>query len=176
MKRLLAVGLVFALLCAGCGIQPEPQRALDRMLNALTDGKISKAEKYMVQGFKEEYSTRRAKKLYQAMFHSLDYVVIKTTVEEDTAEIIVTVSMIDMATLVSDSSLSLLDQDLKGSLSQKRLYTLLRKKIKAGEINFVTSTVGVRMVRQNGDWLVNLADSSDFTNAITGGLGELIGY
>lgn len=177
MKRILLAWAVLLLLLSGCGFRPAPERVVIRTMDALSAGKITKAESYMATSLGVDYKGLGAKKFYKAMFSTITYTIASSTVEEERAQVILSVTMVDMDTLLTKTSLELLGEGLTGGKERnKKLYALLRDAILSGDVPYTTSLIPVYLIHQEGKWLVDLASSGDFASAITGGLSQLLTY
>ena len=165
------------LLCA-CSLTPAPERDLDKLLGCLAGGKISKAEGYVYEGtLNINTKNKYAKSFYTALFSTISYSISGSTVDGDSAEVLVSVTMIDMETLMLDASLETLESTFSGESDDRvRYYKLLVEKIKAGEVSYITNSVVAYMVRDSGRWKVYMSGSGSFADAVTGGMGGLIGY
>lgn len=177
MKRIIAALLAAVFLLSGCGAEYGAERAAKKMLNALQDGNLSKAAKYTREGsLRLTGSGSRAKKIYQAMFGTIRYVVAGVTAEDGAAEVIVKVTMVDMETIASDVSLDLLEYTLNGGWNaDKALYNSMLKLITSEDAEHVTNTATAYLVKTDGGWKIDMEQSTKFVEAVTGGLGILNG-
>jgi len=148
------------------------------MLSHLVNGKISRAEDYVFEGTLHiNTKDKKAKSFYTSLFASITYIVSGSTITDNTAEVTVSVTMIDMQTLMAYASLDAL-KDTFGESSNGAIkyYKVITEKIDTGEVLFETNVVTVYMIKDGGKWKVNMTNSSKFADAITGGFKELIGY
>lgn len=179
MKRLTALLLaaLFLVLGTGCSAKWESEKAVSRMLSALQDGKLNKAAGYTAQGSLGDLTkTRASKNFYKAMFSTIQYVVADSTVDGNSAVVTVSVTMVDMAVILSGASLDLLGRTLDGEwVNDKAFYKEITALIKGGETARVSTTVKVHLTQIDGKWKVDMAGSGYYAEAITGGLGQLIG-
>lgn len=181
MKRFLITVLVTALAVSAVyylwNRKPPPERALCKMLDALQDGDIWKAERYIQNGdLGFVHRNRRTKKFYKAMFSTISYTVTDLQVEDDEAIVTVSITMVDMDTVLSGTSAALLSHNLRTGWSVRNaFYDELTEVILSGDADTVTKKSSARVVRTGGRWRVILEEGG-LPSAITGGNSDLIGY
>lgn len=169
-----AVIVAFAVLLLTGVWLSAPERTVDRMLHALENGRIAKAETYAAVGLGLDADNSRAKELYKAMYATMRHTVADCLREGDQVTVTVSVTMVDMEQLQASVSRELLNRSLEGEKTdQKRYYRLLARRIREGEPPMLTSTVSVALIRVDGRWKVDIENSGKFLLAITGGVGPL---
>lgn len=175
MRRFCAAVLSLLLLC-GCGGRPEPERALCKMLDALADFNIPKAQQKTLEGdLHIDHKTLRARQMYKGLFSSITYVVAGTEIEDRKAVVTVAITMIDMSDLIDQVGRDLLAEDLSGqSATSRRFFRLINTRIKEDDVAYATNTVLVTMTETDDGWKVDMDENSSFADAITGGESSLI--
>jgi len=97
-------------------------------------------------------------------------------IEENTATVNLTLLVVDLEELMSQVSLEVVQQMVtSGSKGSGDLfYTLLLEKLTAEDVPMVSYTVTVELVKDSGRWKIDMDSSSDFVEAIGGGVEGLI--
>lgn len=150
-----------------------PERALRRMMNALQNTDISKAERYTTHGLGLDPSTRQAKKLYKAMYKNMRYAIAEVTIDGERATALLTVTMVDLDAILADASLETLSQSLSSRWWSRggKFHAALRERVEADDAPHETSTVAVSLICIDGKWKVDTEKNSSLLKAVTGGLG-----
>lgn len=177
-KRLLPIllaGMLAASLCA-CSWTPAPERALDRMLGALQDGKLRTAERYTVSGsLGINRSGRSAERIYEPLFGALTYTITGSVTDGDSALVSVSIVTVDMEELMAQTSVQVLQNALASGRADPAdaYYRQLLENLKDPSAPVTGFDVGVRLARAGGAWRVDMAASGDFADAICGGVSLL---
>lgn len=153
-----------------------PEKAVVHLLGAMQDGNHARAEAYTATALGVGGDNRRIKKLYNAMWEQMRYVVADTLIDEDrqTAQVIVSVTIVDMELLLAETSQQMLQESLgRRGWSERSYYKYLLQRVEGGECETMT-TIATAHLRKTADgWRVDMENSKDFFLAITGDLGAI---
>jgi hypothetical protein len=176
MKRWFLCVAAFLLLLSGCGFRSDGERAVVKLLDALGDGKLGKAEDYTADGaLSFDGCSRSAKAFYKAVFATLDYTVVGEEAGVEGTAVSLTVTAVNMDVRMAAESSRLLGGALSGeNLDGESFYKDLTARILDGEAEYITALATAYVRETDEGWRVDLAASPVFADAITGGLGELI--
>lgn len=175
MKQLLLFGM--ALLAVISGIiwfrherVSEPEKIVIQMLKAAKKGDLEEVESYTVQGLGINYSGKKTHALLKAIGATLQYQVADPVIQQNYAQMDVTITVVDVSSMLGDLSYLLLQDSLSSTAStEKPFYKTLIEQIKQQPHTTITSTVTVQLV-QNETWVVDVAQSNGLISAMTGGL------
>lgn len=178
MKRIIGIIMALALILCACSFRSAPEKSLCKMLGELQTGNFTKAEKQLNGvSFHMNLKNKYAKQFYKAVYKDMRFSVTDAEVKEASAEIMVSITMLDTVTLISETSYQLFDQMLINDKQVgKALYETMMQKIESGEVGYITSTSIVQMVKSKTGWQVDLINSPSFAAAISGGMPGVFGY
>lgn len=173
-KRLLAALLSLVVL-AGCAVGSSPEKVTAAFLDHLVEGKLSKAEACTLEGsLGLDKKGKSAAAIWKPLFASLQYSVGGAVTDGTTATVNVTIMTIDLEDLMAEASLEVTRQVLSGSAGGEDLYyRLLLEKLTDPDPPMATFSATVTLVKE-GRWKIDLASSSDFAEALGGGVEGLL--
>lgn len=182
MKKILLLFLVMVLSLGliGCGAATgeSPEQAVKNAIDAIKAGDSEKASVYMdydkllLAGDEEnDDTTEQSKKMAQLILNHLDYKILSSSEEGDTATVRTEITNIDMSKVMADFISQLVTLAFSG-LSEEQLdekcieiYTDL---INQENNKTVTNTVDIKLSKHEGKWTINWSD--DLADAFMGGL------
>ena len=174
-RRIVLLAGFLMLLCSCTGNTPE--RVTANFLDCLTKSDIKATEKYTLSGnLLLDTKSKDAAAIYKPLFSAMQYAVGGSIIEENTATVNLTLLVVDLEELMSQVSLEVVQQMVtSGSKGSGDLfYTLLLEKLTAEDVPMVSYTVTVELVKDSGRWKIDMDSSSDFVEAIGGGVEGLI--
>lgn len=173
-KRIFGVALALLLL-AGCSFASSPERVTATFLDKLVQGDLSAAEKHTLEGsLGLDKKDKEAAALWKPLFASIQYSAGGAVVDGDYATVNVTLLVADLDSLMAEASKEVTRQVLLGGATGDDLYyKLLLEKLGAEDLPLETFSVSVYLAK-DGKWKIDLAASSDFAEALGGGVDGLI--
>lgn len=174
---LLLVVVLLAVSFHSCADFTSPERVTIRFLDRLSAGNIRSANRLTID--RSPHLDRRAVQLYQPIFDSLRYGVSDVVIEGGVARVYISVQAVDLAWLMADVSSEVTRIILSagpGRTSNELFYTLLRERLSEPELPTFNFSATVRLIRVGGRWRIDMRGSEGLADAITGGMGMIIGH
>lgn len=148
-----------------------PEYTAAQTLNALQQGKFSKADTYTLDGWQFSISNTREEELYISILGAMEYTIDRTVTDGDTAEISLTITSVDVPDTLSELSYTALENSLRGdSADRTDCYRQLIKRIEAGAGETEENEAVMVLKKISGQWKVDTEQSEDLRPILTGGL------
>jgi len=165
---ILAVGMIFSLMACSSN---TPEKALDTALANAQSGDSSAFQSVIMsdeESSSDSSTDEQDQKMYLTLFTKMTYEIGKAQITDDTAEVPVTITTLDMKTIMTnyltEAFSNLLNQDFDGD-------AWIRDAMAADDAATTTLTATVTMIKTDDVWKINnSADITEFANALTGGL------
>ena len=147
-----------------------PEKSLEKMLNALKKGDLETLVALQGnEGAANELSDEE-KDLYKAMYGNLKFKIGKAEIEDEKATVEIEVTMIDMSKIMTKT----MTEAMKGNVTDVNAY--MEDLIKDKNAETTTLRAKVPMELKDGKWVIDQdGDTTDFLNAITGGMMSSLG-
>lgn len=158
-KSILVTLLTVLLICTACG-QSSPEKALDNYL-------------------KEMISTAKCRKAIRTTFdlsaflQKVEYDITGSTVNDDTAEVYITLSTPDLSGVLQELIVQAFASAFSGSDeadSDTIMQKVIDEKITSPDTAIVTKSVTVYMVKTEDAWVLAEEGNETFLSALMGGL------
>jgi len=187
MKKILQVFLLIltTIVLTGC-FGPSPDRVVTDFFSAIKEGNFDTAANYIKSSnSNEEFREKLEKaqdiddqKLAELLFSKLSWEIISTSKDQNTAEVKTKVTSIDMVrvfTEVMNQIMPLAFASAFDENSSEKIEELtdqyFMNAISDPDAPTITSEVTVKLVKEEGKWLIEPDD--DLLNAMTGNAGKL---
>jgi len=179
IKKILALFMVGVLLMTfySCSGFFAPERVAMRFMNRISNGNIWGAQRLTVE--RSLNLDRRARALYRPLFGSIQYGISDVVVEGGVAHVSIAVQAIDLNLIMTEVSADVTRIMLTAGpqrSSRDLFYALLQERLRSPNLPTFNFSATARLVRIGGRWRVDLRGSEGLADAITGGMGQIIGY
>jgi uncharacterized lipoprotein YehR (DUF1307 family) len=174
MSLLLCLILSFAIVgCSG----PKPEESVKGYFDALKKQDIQAAQGYMQNGVKDISTDAQQEKLLKQIFSKLNYEIVSSTVQKDTAVIKVNVTAPDLAIVTGNMFKDLLGQlftlafsgteDIEAKSAQltEEYFT---KALADPQVVVITSEVDINLVKDSNTKKWIIVSDEKLANAVTG--------
>ena len=155
----------------------SPERVTMRFLGRLSSGNIRAAERLTLE--RSLNLDRRASALYRPLFGSIRFGISDVVVEGGVARVDIAVQAIDLNWLMNDVSAEVTRIMLTAGpqrTSRELFYILLQDRLRSPDLPTFNFSATARLVRVGGRWRIDLRGSEGLADAITGGMGAIIGH
>lgn len=172
LVSLLSIILVFGLI--GCTSEESAEQAVKNTLDAVKSSNIKKASKYI--NFKElinvgEMNNDESNKMTKLILKNLDYKIISSTENVETATVTTEITNVDMSNILADymqQAFALAFSGLDEKQLSKKSMEIFAELLNNKDNKTVTTIVDIQLVKKEEGWKVDL--SKDLINAIMGGM------
>jgi uncharacterized lipoprotein YehR (DUF1307 family) len=174
MSLLLCLILSFAIVgCSG----PKPEESVKGYFDALKKQDIQAAQGYIQNGVKDISTGAQQEKLLKLVFSKLNYEIVSSTVQKDTAVIKVNVTAPDLAIVTGNMFKDLLGQlftlafsgteDIEAKSAQltEEYFT---KALADPQVVVITSEVDINLVKDSNTKKWIIVSDEKLANAVTG--------
>ncbi len=176
---LLAVMMIFGI--AGCQQTAGPDKTVSDLLDAMKAWDTAALEEYM--GLEDIYgatdmdmSSEEAEMtdaLMKALTANLDYTIVNTQEDGDTAIVTADITNVDMSVVMAEYITQVFALYFSGTdMTEEELNTavfeLLVTSIENNQETLVTNTVDIELTKVDGEWVITADDA--FYNAVFGGM------
>ena len=180
LKRILAlvmVGLFFVTFYSCSGFF-SPERVTIRFLNRLSNGNIWAAERLLLE--RTLNLDRRSAAIYRPLFRTMRFGVVDSQTHGGIARVGVGVQTVDLELLMVEVSSEVTRIILTAGpqrTSRELFYIILQDRLREPDTLPMFNFSGTaQLVRVRGVWRIDLRGSDGLADAITGGMGGIIGY
>jgi len=173
---LVLVGLLLVTFYSCSGFF-APQRVAWRFLNRLSNGHVWAAQQLTVE--RNLGLDWRAMGLYRPLFRSMRFAVNDFSWGWSVSHVSVGVQTVDLVYVLNDVSGEvtriMMSTGPYGG-SRELFYRVLRNRLREPDLPTFNFSATAQMVRVHGRWRVDLRGSDGLADAITGGMGGIIGH
>ena len=155
----------------------SPQRVTMRFMGRLAGGHIWSAQRMTLE--RNFGLDRRARALYRPIFGSIRFGVSYVERSGSVARVGVAVQMTDMVYVMNEVSAEVTRIMLSTGPRQTRqelFYTTLRHRLREPDLPTLNFSATAQLVRVRGWWRIDMRGSRGLADAITGGMGGILGY
>ena len=165
--------LLFMLLANG------PKSVIEGMFNALKNGNYEEVNEYvnyeeMISSSEILDSESLDEETMNLLFDKLDWKIIETTQEENTANVTVEVTNKNFKTIIANYMQNALRVAFSGQeLSDAEMENYLLEELRNEDVEMTTTTQTISLTKQNGKWVINTTDTN-LINILLPGLSEAV--
>ena len=186
MKKILQVTLLclLAISLVGC-FGPSPDSVVKDFFSAVKDGDFDAAAKYVKQDNRDEFRDElesaqdlEDNKSAELLFSKLSWEILSSSTEKNQAKVKAKITSIDIVRVVTDvmnkimplAFASAFDENANDKIEELTEQYFISA-MSDPNAPTITSEATIKLVKENGDWLV--VPDDDLLNAMTGNAGKL---
>lgn len=190
MKRVGSIILVALLLLTtmvGCGSKEE--KAVTSFLDSMKKGDYDQASKYVygvtpeefAETFGESEDDPELTNLLMTVIKNFEYEIGETTeVDKEHANVNVSIESVDLGSVLEDVIAQLVSASLTGGdMSEEEIFTkmteLVEESLHDKEATTITTETTVALIKDDGDWKIDIISSPMLLDALLGNLFSLAG-
>ncbi len=179
MKKILQVTLLclLAISLVGC-FGPSPDSVVKDFFSAVKDGDFDAAAKYVKQDNRDEFRDElesaqdlEDNKSAELLFSKLSWEILSSSTEKNQAKVKAKITSIDMVRVVTDVMNKIMPLAFASDKIEELTEQYFISAMSDPNAPTITSEVTIKLVKENGDWLV--VPDDDLLNAMTGNAGKL---
>ncbi len=181
-KKLLALSLLSMVILSFTGCGAKPDAAVKGFLDTVKKQDFSAAAKYMSNENDKsefEYDSKEQEQMIKAVFSKLDYEIISTSKNGNTATVKAKITSCDLPKISAKTIADLLPTMLASAFDEKKdekkqeemiLQSFLNS-INAPDAPKTVTEVDIKLVKDKNSWLIEGND--DLLNAMTGNFAKI---
>lgn len=188
MKKLLCLllSLVLIISVVGCS-GSNPKSTVSSYLDSFINGNPEEAYKFVkdsVDSSDEKLINNDDSEFNSAMkkaYEKITYKIVNSTIDGNTAQVETEITAPDLKIIMMEiiqqamplAFASAFSENSDNDSMDELMNTILIDKLKSEDLPMVTNTVKINLVKENGEWLIEMDDN--LVNALTGNLYALEG-